>query len=115
MEGTRSDDVTESSNAQIDRIERMIEALTESIRQQQRRQPLPHPFSLVQIEPMNSDNIYLTQKFNKMKPPTFLDGIEPLKAETWMLETEKLFEVFPCTETQKVLLAIYTLKGEARR
>ncbi|XP_028105993.1 uncharacterized protein LOC114305070 [Camellia sinensis] len=51
----------------------------------------------------------------KMKLPTFLSGIEPLKAEPWFLEMEKLFEVFPCTETQKVLLATYTLKDEAWR
>ncbi|XP_028121923.1 uncharacterized protein LOC114319122 [Camellia sinensis] len=51
----------------------------------------------------------------KMKMPTFFGGIELLKAETWLLEMEKLFEVFPCTETQKVLLATYTLKDEARR
>ncbi|XP_028078734.1 uncharacterized protein LOC114280555 [Camellia sinensis] len=49
-----------------------------------------------------------------MKPPTFLGGIEPLKAETWLLEMKKLFEVFLCSETQKVLLATYTLKDEAR-
>ncbi|XP_028117077.1 uncharacterized protein LOC114314789 [Camellia sinensis] len=50
-----------------------------------------------------------------MKPLTFLGGIEPLKAETWLLEMEKLFEVFPCFEIQKVLLATYTLKDETRR
>ncbi|XP_028092598.1 uncharacterized protein LOC114292774 [Camellia sinensis] len=50
-----------------------------------------------------------------MKPPIFLGGIEPLKAETWLLEMEKLFEVFPYTEIQKVLLVTYTLKDEARR
>ncbi|XP_028085782.1 uncharacterized protein LOC114286758 [Camellia sinensis] len=50
-----------------------------------------------------------------MKPPTFYSGIEPLKAVTWLLEMEKLYEVFPCTETQKVLLATYTLKDKARR
>ncbi|XP_028123141.1 uncharacterized protein LOC114320229 [Camellia sinensis] len=50
-----------------------------------------------------------------MKPPTFLGGIEPLKTETWLLEMEELFEVFSCSATQKVLLATYTLKDEARR
>ncbi|XP_028110834.1 uncharacterized protein LOC114309317 [Camellia sinensis] len=53
--------------------------------------------------------------FMKMKPPTFLGGIEPLKIETWLLEMEKLFEVFPCSEMQKVLLVTYNLKDEARR
>ncbi|XP_028087829.1 uncharacterized protein LOC114288509, partial [Camellia sinensis] len=50
-----------------------------------------------------------------MKPPTFLGGIEPLKAKTWLLEMENLFEVFSCSEVQKGLLATYTLKDEARR
>ncbi|XP_028108498.1 uncharacterized protein LOC114307306 [Camellia sinensis] len=50
-----------------------------------------------------------------MKPPTFLGGIEPLNAKSWLLEMEKLFEVFPCSEVQKVLLATYTLKDEACR
>ncbi|XP_028079904.1 uncharacterized protein LOC114281592 [Camellia sinensis] len=50
-----------------------------------------------------------------MKPPTFQEGLEPLKAEAWVLETEKLFEVFPCTEEHKVLSATFTLQEEARR
>ncbi|XP_028107553.1 uncharacterized protein LOC114306509 [Camellia sinensis] len=50
-----------------------------------------------------------------MKQPTFLGGIKPLKVEIWLLEMEKLFEVFPCIKTQKVLLVTYTLKDEARR
>ncbi|CAL5325583.1 unnamed protein product [Camellia sinensis] len=67
------------------------------------------------VEAGNNDIINMTQKFIKMKPPTFLGDIEPLKAETWLVEIEKLFEVFPCSEVQKVLLATYTLKNEARR
>ncbi|XP_028052527.1 uncharacterized protein LOC114257015 [Camellia sinensis] len=50
-----------------------------------------------------------------MKPLEFLRGIEPLKAKAWILETEKIFEVFPCTETHIVWLATFTLKEEARR
>ena len=59
--------------------------------------------------------ITLPQKYNKMKTPEFQGGIEPLKAEDWVLETEKIYEVFPCIEAQKVLLATFTLKEEARR
>ncbi|XP_028070445.1 uncharacterized protein LOC114272932 [Camellia sinensis] len=83
--------------------------------QQLRQQPLPPPSSLVQVEPDNNEIINLTQKFMKMKLPTFFGGTEPLKTETWLLEIEKLFEVFPCSEIQKVLLATYTLKDEARK
>ncbi|XP_028076865.1 uncharacterized protein LOC114278904 [Camellia sinensis] len=38
-----------------------------------------------------------------------------MKAEAWVLGVEKLFEVFPCTEAQKVQLAAFTLEDEARR
>ncbi|XP_028071474.1 uncharacterized protein LOC114273852 [Camellia sinensis] len=115
MENTRSNDATESSETCMSRIEQMLEALTESMRQQQRQQPLPSSPPPVQEEQINTDIISLTKKFTKMKSPAFLGGIEPLKAETWMLEMENLFEVFFCTEIQKVLLATYTLKEEARR
>lgn len=99
----------------MNRMEQLLAALTEAIMQQQKQQPLPPPPSSVQVEPDNNDIINLTQKFMKIKLPTFLGGIEPLKAETWLLEMEKLFEVFPCFETQMVFLATYTLKDEACR
>ncbi|XP_028104026.1 uncharacterized protein LOC114303075 [Camellia sinensis] len=86
MENTnaRNVDESESSNARIDRLERMVEALTRL-------------------------------KYKKLKPPEFAGGIEPLKAKAWVLETEKIFEVFPCTDVYKVLLATFTLTEEARR
>ncbi|XP_028091731.1 uncharacterized protein LOC114292024 [Camellia sinensis] len=86
MENTnaRNVDESESSSARIDRLERMVEALT-------------------------------GLKYKKLKPPEFAGGIEPLKAEAWVLETEKIFEVFPCTNVYKVLLATFTLTEEARR
>ncbi|XP_028123907.1 uncharacterized protein LOC114320994 [Camellia sinensis] len=96
-------------------MEQMLAALTEAMMQQQRQQPLPPSPLPEQAETDNNDIINPTQKFMKMKPPTFLGRIEPLKAETGLLEMEKLFEVFPCTEVQKVLLATYTLKDEARK
>lgn len=98
----------------MSRMEQMLVTLTKVVTQQ-RQQPLPPPPPPVQNELDNNDIINLTQKFIKMKPPTFLGGIEPLKAETWLLEMEKLFEVFPCSTMQKVLLATYTLKDEAQR
>ncbi|XP_028058059.1 uncharacterized protein LOC114261932 [Camellia sinensis] len=50
-----------------------------------------------------------------MKPPQFHEGLNMLKAKTWVLGIEKLFEVFPCLETQKVMLATFILQDEARR
>ena len=108
MERTRNIDKPESSNARISRLERMVEALTENLKQQQQGK-------IHVPKPANYDMITLTQKYNKMKPPEFQGGIAPLKAEAWVLETEKIFEVFPCTEAHKVFLATFTLKEEARR
>ncbi|GMP37654.1 hypothetical protein CsSME_00009242 [Camellia sinensis var. sinensis] len=98
MDNVRTADETESSDARTARLERTVELLTEALRQQQQQnqQPPPPPFS-------------------KMKPPSFQGGLEPLKAEAWVLETEKLFEVFPYSEAHKVLLATFTLQEEARR
>ncbi|CAL5335311.1 unnamed protein product [Camellia sinensis] len=96
MEMTRNIDEFESSDARISRLERMVGALTENLKQQQQGQ-------IHVPEPANYDMITLTQKYNKMKPPEFQGGIEPLKAEAWVLETEKILEAFPCTEAQKVL------------
>ncbi|XP_028063316.1 uncharacterized protein LOC114266588 [Camellia sinensis] len=50
-----------------------------------------------------------------MKPPKFQGGIEPMKAEAWILDMEKMFEVFPSTDVQKVSLAAFTLEDDARR
>ncbi|XP_028082862.1 uncharacterized protein LOC114284165 [Camellia sinensis] len=50
-----------------------------------------------------------------MKPPSFKGGIEPIKAEAWVLGIEKLFKVFPCTESQKVQLPAFTLEDETQR
>ncbi|XP_028093167.1 uncharacterized protein LOC114293328 [Camellia sinensis] len=42
-----------------------------------------------------------------MKPPQFHGGLDPLKVEAWVLSIEKLFEVFPCLETQKIFYDKY--------
>ena len=59
--------------------------------------------------------IALTKEFKKMKPPQFHEGLDPLKAEAWVLGIKKLFEVFPWSETHKVLLATFMLEDEVRR
>ncbi|XP_028069479.1 uncharacterized protein LOC114272005 [Camellia sinensis] len=115
MDNARSDDTAGSSDARMNRMEQMLATLTEIVMQQQRQQPLPPPPLPVQVEMGNNDIITMTQKFMKIKPPTLLGGIEPLKTETWLLEMEKLFEVFSYFEVHKILLATYTLKDETRR
>lgn len=55
------------------------------------------------------------KEFLKLKPPTYEGGINPATAYEWLAETKKIFKVMACSETQKVRLASYKLKGEAYR
>ncbi|XP_028056945.1 uncharacterized protein LOC114260944 [Camellia sinensis] len=73
------------------------------------------PPPIVQDHQVEDRTIALMKEFKKMKLPLFIGGIDPLKEEAWVLGIEKLFEVFPCTEAQKVLLAAFTLEDEACR
>ena len=83
----------------------MIMEMAETLRQQQQQpqQQPPPPSPLVPppaVQDFHAEDrtITLTKEFKKMKPPSFKGGIEPMKAEAWVLGIEKLFEVFPCTE-----------------
>ncbi|XP_028099709.1 uncharacterized protein LOC114299217 [Camellia sinensis] len=116
MVRTRVEDSDEATSAQLDRMERMIMDMAETLRQQQQQPPPPPvPPPVVQDVHVEDRTITLTKEFKKMKPPSFKGGIKPMKAEAWVLGIEKLFEVFPCTEAQKVQLAAFTLEDEARR
>ena len=123
MVRTRGDEIEESSTARLDRMERLIQEMAETLRQQQEwqqqwQQPHPPPPPPAPPVPDNQNDdriIALTKEFKKMKPPQFHGGLDPLKAEAWVLGIEKLFEVFSCSETQKVLLAAFMLEDEARR
>ncbi|KAG5523801.1 hypothetical protein RHGRI_030706 [Rhododendron griersonianum] len=53
--------------------------------------------------------------FQKLKPLMFHGGIDPVKANEWLESIEKIFQVMPCTDREKVSLAAYNLIGEAQR
>ena len=46
-----------------------------------------------------------------MKLPTFQGTPDPLTAESWLLGIERVFEVLPCTDEQKVIFVIFTFEG----
>ncbi|XP_057953972.1 uncharacterized protein LOC131148268 [Malania oleifera] len=54
-------------------------------------------------------------QFTHLKPSSFEGGTNPIKAEMWMQEMEKILVVLNCTEEQKVLFATFKLVGEAER
>lgn len=51
-------------------------------------------------------------QFNKLKPPKFQGGADPLKYEEWMRRMENLFEIMECPGRFKVALATYQFEGE---
>ncbi|XP_057962133.1 uncharacterized protein LOC131153702 [Malania oleifera] len=54
-------------------------------------------------------------QFTHLKPSSFEDGTDPIKAEMWIQEMKKILVVLNCTEEQKVLFATFKLAGEAER
>ena len=51
---------------------------------------------------MSVENVAVVRQFLKLKPPTFKGGMDPVKANDWLLEMEKNFRLLKCGEQQKV-------------
>ncbi|XP_057976101.1 uncharacterized protein LOC131163523 [Malania oleifera] len=54
-------------------------------------------------------------QFTCLKPSSFEGGTDPIKAERWIQEMEKIMVVLNCTEEQKVLFATFKLAREAKQ
>ncbi|MQL96124.1 hypothetical protein Taro_028798, partial [Colocasia esculenta] len=55
----------------------------------------------------------IMERFKRMSPPSFKGESDPLLAESWMREIEKIFQVIRCAEDDKVTLATYMLQDDA--
>ena len=62
------------------------------------------------VEPTALDMIC---QFNKLKPPRFGGGTDPLAYEGWLRRMENLFEVMDCPEGFKVRLVTRQFEKEA--
>jgi len=67
-----------------------------------RREPAPEPTTLDMI-----------CQFNKLNPPKFQGGADPLKYEGWKRKLKNLFEIMECPDRYKVALTTYHFEGEA--
>ncbi|GFY97645.1 hypothetical protein Acr_12g0001860 [Actinidia rufa] len=47
------------------------------------------------------------KQFQKLRPPAFYGTPYPMAAESWLLGIERVFEVLPCTDEQKVIFATF--------
>ncbi|MQL85809.1 hypothetical protein Taro_018334 [Colocasia esculenta] len=55
----------------------------------------------------------IMERFKRMLPPSFKGENDPLLAESWMREIEKIFRAIRCAEDDKVTLATYMLQERA--
>ncbi|GFS37303.1 hypothetical protein Acr_00g0051260 [Actinidia rufa] len=53
------------------------------------------------------------KQFQQLRPPTFYGTPDPMAAESWLLGIERVFEVLPCTDEQKVIFATFMFEGAA--
>ncbi|MQM15229.1 hypothetical protein Taro_048169 [Colocasia esculenta] len=53
----------------------------------------------------------IMERFKRMAPPSFKRESQPLLAESWMREVEKIFRAIRCAEEDKVSLATYMLQS----
>jgi len=61
-----------------------------------RRELIPEPIAIEMI-----------CQFNRLKPPKFEGGTDPMVYEEWLRRMENLFEIMQCPERFKVHLATY--------
>ncbi|XP_057975930.1 uncharacterized protein LOC131163350 [Malania oleifera] len=47
-----------------------------------------------------------------MNPPSFVGGLDPIVAENWVQDVEKILAVLACSDEQKVAFASFKLTGE---
>ncbi|MQM12673.1 hypothetical protein Taro_045591 [Colocasia esculenta] len=52
----------------------------------------------------------IMERFKRMAPPSFKGESQPLLAESWMREVEKIFRAIRCAEEDKVSLATNMLQ-----
>ena len=53
------------------------------------------------------------REFQRTKPPTFSQAMEPMDADDWLKSVEKNLRVVQCSDREKVLLASHQLSGPA--
>ncbi|MQM22092.1 hypothetical protein Taro_055140, partial [Colocasia esculenta] len=66
-----------------------------------------------QVPSQNHGGPSIMERFKRMLPPSFKGESDPLLAESWMREIEKIFRAIRCADEDKVTLATYMLhEGE---
>ncbi|MQM19276.1 hypothetical protein Taro_052277, partial [Colocasia esculenta] len=75
--------------------------------------PPPPPAQVPAPQAQDHGGPSIMELFKRMSPPSFKGESDPLLAESWMREIEKIFQTIRCAEDDKVTLAIYMLQERA--
>ncbi|MQL69618.1 hypothetical protein Taro_001888, partial [Colocasia esculenta] len=66
-----------------------------------------------QVPALDHGGPSIMERFKRMLPPSFKGESDPLLAESWMREIEKIFRAIRCADEDKVTLATYMLQERA--
>ncbi|GFS36331.1 hypothetical protein Acr_00g0045410 [Actinidia rufa] len=97
----------------VDRIERILEVIFQVVHDvhnnnnhddapQQPAVPMPGARAMPHTT---------IKQFQQLRPPTFYGTPDPMAVESLLLGIERVFEVLPCTDEQKVVFATFTSEG----
>ena len=93
---------------QLSGIMRTLETMAQVMQQQQPVQQGSNDG----IETSNRTGLGIGQ-FKKLSPPSFSGESDPMVAERWMMQIEKIFDALSYSDERKVFLATFMLEGEA--
>ncbi|GFS42533.1 hypothetical protein Acr_00g0080350 [Actinidia rufa] len=97
----------------VDHIERILEGPVQVVHDVHNNNN--HDYALQQSSiPMPGVGVMprtTIKQFQQLKPPTFYRTPDPMAVESWLLGIERVFEVLPCTDEQKVVYATFTFEG----
>ncbi|XP_018685045.2 uncharacterized protein LOC103995568 isoform X2 [Musa acuminata AAA Group] len=96
---------TTSSSDQLSEIMRTLETMLNVMQQLQQERNCGAKTS-------NQTGLGIKQ-FKKLSPPCFSGEPDPMVAEQWMMQMEKIFDVLNFSDHQKVSFATFMLEGEA--
>ena len=52
------------------------------------------------------------EQFQKLNPPAFKREVNPIQAEDWLRQFDKILDVMECTENQRVCFTSFMFQGE---
>ena len=110
----QADQHNDNRDTRIDRLADLVEKFLErdlrkEIEHSQHSSPTPPPLVPLRLEDLDS----VSERFQKLKPPTFEGGVDPKISENWLRTIERMFSYGRIPEESKVSCAVFYLREDA--